>query len=230
MNDAQNVGLEAVRWDAAGLVTVVAQDAWSGEIRMVAWANADALGRTLDTGRAHFWSRSRQCLWEKGATSGNGLRVTEVRVDCDGDTVLYRVDPAGPSCHTGADSCFYRRLGSASDDTVVTHRPLGALDGLHAALEARRDGDGASPSYTRHLLDAGVSRIAEKVREEAAEFGVALAEEADARVVSEAVDVLYHLGVGLVSRRIAWRAVLAEVARRSGVSGLVEKAARPPKG
>lgn len=214
---------ETVRFDAAGLVAVVVQDALTGEVRMLAWANAEALARTRDTGRGHFWSRSRAALWEKGATSGNTLRVVEVRVDCDGDAVLYRVEPEGPSCHTGAASCFYR-VWPAVDATAS--RPLGAIDGLVSVLEARRDAPDGAPSYTRKLLDAGVGAIGAKVREEADELARALADESDARVVSEAVDVLYHLGVGLVARRIPWRAVLAEVARRSGVSGLVEKAAR----
>lgn len=229
MEDAQNIGLEGVRFDAAGLVTVVAQDAWSGEVRMVAWADAEALGRTLDTGLAHFWSRSRRALWQKGATSGNTLRVLEVRLDCDGDTVLYRVIPAGPSCHTGAVSCFSRVLSRGLPGPPTGLRPLGALDGLHAALEARRDGPPKRASYTRQLLDAGLGPIGDKVHEEAREFVAALLGEDDGRVVSEAVDVLYHLGVGLVARRIPWQAVLAEVARRSGVSGLVEKAGRGPK-
>ena len=100
------------RWDANGLVTAVATDAGSGELLMVAHMNAQALAATLATGEAHYWSRSRQELWHKGATSGHIQRVAEMRIDCDQDAIWMKVEPAGPACHTGARSCFYRRIGS----------------------------------------------------------------------------------------------------------------------
>ncbi|MGC8874086.1 MAG: phosphoribosyl-AMP cyclohydrolase [Chloroflexia bacterium] len=100
----------AIRYDAQGLVPAVAQHAVSGEVLMVAWMNDEALRRTLESGEAHFWSRSREALWRKGETSGNVLYVKEIWVDCDGDTLLLKVDPSGPVCHTGARSCFFRRL------------------------------------------------------------------------------------------------------------------------
>ena len=101
-----------LKYDSQGLIPAVAQDAESGEVLMVAWMNADALRLTRETGEAHFWSRSRGELWHKGATSGSVLRVAEIRVDCDADTLLLRVRPAGPACHTGARSCFFRTLES----------------------------------------------------------------------------------------------------------------------
>jgi phosphoribosyl-AMP cyclohydrolase len=111
MTDPRETGLElAPKYDAAGLITAVATDATSGEVLMVAHMNADALAATIDGGHAVFWSRSRQRLWTKGETSGHTLRVVELRIDCDQDTVWLRVDPAGPACHTGARSCFYRRV------------------------------------------------------------------------------------------------------------------------
>ncbi|MFQ5409123.1 MAG: phosphoribosyl-AMP cyclohydrolase [Anaerolineales bacterium] len=102
-----------LRFDSNGLIPAVAQDADNGDVLMVAWMNAEALQRTQETGEAHFWSRSRRELWRKGATSGNVLRVHEIRVDCDGDTLLLRVTPTGPACHTGARSCFFRTLEAA---------------------------------------------------------------------------------------------------------------------
>ncbi|OQA45933.1 MAG: phosphoribosyl-AMP cyclohydrolase [Chloroflexi bacterium ADurb.Bin325] len=99
-----------LRWDERGLIPAVVQDATTGQVLMVAWMNADALRLTLTTGETHFWSRSRAELWHKGATSGNTQAVTRVYVDCDGDTLLVQVQPAGPACHTGATSCFFRRL------------------------------------------------------------------------------------------------------------------------
>jgi phosphoribosyl-AMP cyclohydrolase len=111
--------LDEVRFDAQGLVPVIAQDAASGRVLMVAWANAEALARTAETGNAHFWSRSRRALWRKGESSGNVQRVVEVRADCDGDVVLYAVEQAGGiACHTGRESCFYRRL-DGHDWTVI---------------------------------------------------------------------------------------------------------------
>ena len=102
--------MEALRFDSGGLIPAVLQDYETGEVLMVAWMNADALRLTRLTGEAHFWSRSRQQLWRKGETSGNVMCVRQVLVDCDGDTLLVRVDPAGPACHTGARTCFYREL------------------------------------------------------------------------------------------------------------------------
>jgi phosphoribosyl-AMP cyclohydrolase len=99
-----------LKYDSNGLIPVICQDAKSGEVLMVAWMNAESLRLTQESGQAHFWSRSRQKLWHKGATSGNFLRVREIWVDCDADTLLLKVDPAGPACHTGERSCFYRNL------------------------------------------------------------------------------------------------------------------------
>ena len=101
-----------LKYDDRGLMPAVVQDANSGKVLMVAWMNSEALQLTIETGDAHFWSRSRESLWHKGATSGNVQKVREIRVDCDGDTLLLIVDPAGPACHTGEFSCFYRELSS----------------------------------------------------------------------------------------------------------------------
>ena len=111
--------IAAVKFDSNGLVPVIAQDRATGVVRMLAWANAEALRATVSKERATFWSRSRSELWEKGATSGNSMKVYDVRIDCDGDAILYVVDAMGPSCHTNATSCFFRAVtpaGLASDD------------------------------------------------------------------------------------------------------------------
>ena len=112
--DLEHGDVLAPRFDAAGLICAVATHADSGEILMVAWMNAEALLLTLDTGEAHYFSRSRNALWHKGATSGNIQRLVDIRIDCDGDTLLLLVDPAGPACHTGATSCFFRHLDQES--------------------------------------------------------------------------------------------------------------------
>jgi phosphoribosyl-ATP pyrophosphohydrolase/phosphoribosyl-AMP cyclohydrolase len=209
---------------------VIAQDAETGEIRMLAYADRHAIEKTLDTGFAHFFSRSRGEMWKKGETSGNTLAVRSVWVDCDGDTLIYMVDPAGPSCHTGAETCFFRRLDASGN--LVEGRLLDG-DGdaaptllrLERTLQARKASD-AGKSYTKWLLDAGAPKIEEKLSEEAAELGQALAGESDERVASEAADVIYHLLVGLVLRSVPLRRLLGELSKRFGQSGHEEKASR----
>ena len=206
--------------DVAGLVTVVVQDRLTGEVRMVAHADDAAIEATHASGEAHFFSRSRGAPWKKGETSGNVLRVTEIWVDCDSDALLYLVDPQGPTCHTGAPSCFFRALGSTQ-----APRPLPLLGRLEETLALRATAT-AEKSYTKSLLDAGPTKIGHKLREEADELARALLEETDERVASEAADVVYHLLVGLRSRGVPLRAVEAELARRIGVSGHDERASR----
>lgn len=218
--------LDALKWDSAGLVTVVVQDRHSGDVRMVAHANRDALARTVETREAHFWSRSRASLWKKGETSGHVISVSEVWVDCDGDAVLYLTDPHGPSCHTGARTCFYRRLDR---DAAAGELGEPTLLRLERTLEARRSA-ASEKSYTRSLLEKGAAKIGEKIVEEAGEVVRAIAGESDERVESEAADVLYHLMVGLLFRERPLRNVAAELARRFGTSGHDEKASRPSKG
>jgi phosphoribosyl-ATP pyrophosphohydrolase/phosphoribosyl-AMP cyclohydrolase len=215
-----------LKLDDHGLLPVVVQDHLTGEVRMVAFANAEAVARTLETGRATFWSRSRGELWEKGKTSGHGIDVHRVLVDCDADSVLYSSEPHGPSCHTGAASCFFQALEGAHLQPAGD-RPQTLLGTLEAVLESRKSSTGRA-SYTKSLYDAGPAAIGAKIREESAELATALQGESDDRVVSEAADALYHVLVGLRWRAIPLRRVLAELARRLGTSGHEEKARRSP--
>lgn len=215
--------IDELKWDAAGLLTVVAQDRRSGEVRMVAHANREAVETTLSSGKATFWSRSRQSLWTKGESSGNTLAVFEVWADCDGDALVYLVEPAGPTCHTGAPTCFWRRMDRAASADV--ERALPVLAQLGATIEARK-GESADKSYTKSLLVKGPEKIAAKIREEGGELGDALEGESDERVISESADVLYHLMVGLAARGLSMDDVAGELARRFGMSGLEEKASR----
>ena len=217
--------LSDLEYDERGLVPVIAQDAQTGEVRMVAWANEEAIERTLQTRKAHFFSRSRNALWLKGETSGNTLGVQSVWADCDGDTLLYLVEPAGPSCHTGAETCFFRRLDIDGRLSEVPGEAAPTLLRLERTLRARRSSD-AGKSYTKTLLDRGATKIGEKVREEATEYSDALMEESEERVASEAGDVLYHLLVGLLLREIPVRDVLRVLSERFGTSGHEEKASR----
>ena len=221
-----------MHFDERGLLPVVAQDHLTGEIRMVAYANARAVELTLETGRATFWSRSRGELWEKGATSGNGMKVNAVLVDCDEDCLVYLVTPSGPSCHTGNTSCFFRQARLVSGKVEASDEPVPAptlLGRLETVLESRRSATAAA-SYTKSLYEGGPPRIGAKLTEEAGELAQAVAQEPDERVVSEAADVLFHVMVALRSRGIGFDHVLAELARRTGTSGHDEKRSRNAAG
>ncbi len=211
-------------WDDRGLVAAVVQDADTGAVLMLAWMNAEAWRLTRATGEAHFWSRSRAALWRKGETSGNVLRVVELRVDCDHDAVLVKARPAGPTCHTGRTACFFH--GEDGDDDGAP--PAHMVDRLERVLRARRDA-GADQSYTRSLLTAGMPKILAKIAEEHGELAAELPGGPPAKVVHETADLLFHVMVGLVARDIPIAEVWRELGRRFGVSGHDEKAARPPK-
>jgi phosphoribosyl-ATP pyrophosphohydrolase/phosphoribosyl-AMP cyclohydrolase len=211
-------------FDAHGLIPVVVQDDLTGEVRMFAFANLEAVQRTMTTGQATFWSRSRRELWQKGQTSGNEIHVRRILVDCDADCLIYSGEPLGNSCHTGAPSCFFHVLDGSSlaSAPASSQTVLARLEGV---LEARKSSSG-SASYTKSLYDKGTVAIGAKIAEEAGELVQALVEEPDERVVSEAADLLYHAMVGLRARGIALREVLDELARRDGTSGHAEKESR----
>ncbi|HEX2410834.1 MAG TPA: bifunctional phosphoribosyl-AMP cyclohydrolase/phosphoribosyl-ATP diphosphatase HisIE [Solirubrobacteraceae bacterium] len=183
-----------VVFDERGLAPCVIQDWDSGEVLTLAYMNAEALARTQETGELHLWSRSRDELWRKGATSGNTQAVRALRFDCDLDAVLALVEPAGPACHTGARTCFH----NGELEPHAPHEVLPALERTIAARAAERP----EGSYTAALL-ADPPRVGEKVREEAEEVSRAAREESDDRVAEEAADVLYHLAVLLHSRGLS---------------------------
>lgn len=213
-----------LKYDEQGLLPAVVQDHLTGEVRMVGYASEEAIEQTLATGLATFFSRSRGKLWQKGETSGNTVKVHRVLVDCDADCVVYSGEPQGPSCHTGARSCFFREL-EAGEIQVRGEPPQTLLGTLEAVLESRKRSTGAA-SYTKSLYDAGGHAIGAKIGEEAGELARALAGESDERVIAEAADTLYHVLVGLTWRAIPLRRVLAELGRRLGTSGHQEKAHR----
>jgi phosphoribosyl-ATP pyrophosphohydrolase/phosphoribosyl-AMP cyclohydrolase len=210
--------LSSVRFGADGLVPVVTQESRSGDVLMVAFANRDALDRTLATGLAHYFSRSRGVLWQKGETSSHVQRVVEVRLDCDGDTVLYRVDQTGPACHTGARTCFStvisRAAGQRGSEVVAEEDPGGHVLSRLATTIAQRASERPLGSYTAELLAGGVGKVSQKVGEEAVEVVVAANSEDDERLASEAADLLYHLLVLLQARGVPLDVVLQELERR----------------
>jgi phosphoribosyl-AMP cyclohydrolase / phosphoribosyl-ATP pyrophosphohydrolase len=230
MKPSADALLAAVAFDGDGLVPVIAQEARTGMVRMLAWANRDALAATLATGAAHFWSRSRQASWRKGESSGNTLAVRQVRLDCDGDVVLYLCDPEGPSCHTGATSCFYRRVGDDAGGTLVEDDgppdPPALMVSRVADVIARRRRERPEKSYVVSLLDAGVPKINAKIAEESGELTEALLENDPAHIAHEAADLIFHTLVGLEAAGVPAGAVYEELRRRFGVSGIDEKASR----
>ena len=201
--------LDALRYDAErGTVVVVAQDAVSGRVLMVAHADREALEHTLRTGEMHYRSRTRG-LWHKGATSGNVQRVVSLAADCDNDTVLARVISAGPACHTGEISCF------GGGEGANAFADLAATIALRAAPAAEKSGEGAKPSYTRKLLDDRNLRL-KKIGEESAELVAACADEDAQRATEEAADLIYHIAVALKPLGSGLDHVAAELHKRSG--------------
>jgi phosphoribosyl-AMP cyclohydrolase / phosphoribosyl-ATP pyrophosphohydrolase len=200
---------EEIQFDERGLVPCVAQDFASGEVLTLAYANEESLRLTVESGDLHFYSRSREEIWRKGETSGNVLKLRQLRYDCDGDAIVALVEPSGPACHTGERSCFYRELEGNREP--VAHEALAALERtLRSRAEERPEG-----SYTVSLLD-DPKLIAEKVEEEAEEVGRAAREESDERVAEEAADLLYHLSVLLSSRGVPQSAVMEVLNGRRG--------------
>jgi phosphoribosyl-ATP pyrophosphohydrolase/phosphoribosyl-AMP cyclohydrolase len=190
-------------FDANGLVPVVAQDRASGDVLMLAWANAEAIARTAETGLAHFWSRSRKALWRKGETSGHTLRVVEVRADCDRDALLLVVEPEGPACHTGSRTCFGETSPSAA----------GMLEEL-ARVVRQRAAAPVDASYTARLLAKGPGHVLKKIGEEATELVLAASAESDERLAAESADLLFHLLVALQQRGVPLASVMDELRRR----------------
>jgi phosphoribosyl-AMP cyclohydrolase / phosphoribosyl-ATP pyrophosphohydrolase len=202
---------ETIAFDERGLVPCVAQDWRTGEVLTLAYMNREALDRTLASGQVHFWSRSRGELWRKGETSGNTLRLCSIRYDCDADALLALVEPAGPACHTGERTCFYRTLG---ESRVALHEALPALERM---LEQRRQ-ELPEGSYSAELFRGGPGAIGAKIEEEAEETARAGREETDERLRAEAADLLYHLGVLLHARGLSFPDAFEELTARMPVS------------
>lgn len=188
---AKKMKTQSLRFDEQGLIPSVVQDATSGRVLMVAYMNQESLDKTLETGAVHFWSRSRQELWRKGATSGHGMKVVEVIADCDQDCLLVRVQPEGPACHTGETSCFFTPLLSDAEnpgETVFSESIGELVKIIRDRHEKRPEG-----SYTARLFEGGVDRIAKKVGEEAAEVIIAGKNSDAEELCRESADLLYHL-------------------------------------
>ena len=202
------IDMSLIKFDEKGLVPVVVQDSTSAEVLMTAWANQEALKLTAASGELTLWSRSRKELWKKGETSGNVMKVLELRIVCDGDTLLAIVEPAGPACHTGKRTCFYRSLWGKEDSTGATF-----LGRLWHYLNIRKS-ESQEGSYTARLLAKGPSRVAQKVGEEGVETAIAAATGDRDGFRYEAADLLYHLLVACISSGVTFNEVLDELMSR----------------
>jgi phosphoribosyl-AMP cyclohydrolase / phosphoribosyl-ATP pyrophosphohydrolase len=207
METETEVGPAAIAFDERGLVPCITQDWSTGEVLTLAYMNREALERTLASGEIHFWSRSRDELWRKGETSGSVQRLRVLRYDCDADALLALVEPAGPACHTGERTCFYRTL---EGEAITPHEALAAL-GRTLVERSEELPDG---SYSAALFRAGPERIGAKIEEEAEETARAGREESDQRLREESADLLYHLGVLLYARRLTYADALEELTKR----------------
>lgn len=204
---------ETINWDADGLVPGIVQDARTGEVRMLGYLSAESLRLTVETGLVHFYSRSRQKLWQKGETSGNVLRLVEARVDCDGDTLLLRVIPVGPTCHTGEENCFYAPPIATGEAAPVGADVIPRL----ADVISRRQVELPEGSYTTYLFQQGIDKIGKKIGEEAAEVIIAAKNGDPVPLANEAGDLIYHLLVMLRACDVPLDDVLAVLdQRRSG--------------
>ena len=191
-----------IKLDGRGLVPAIVQDANTGQALMLGYMSPGSIKRTLEEGRVWFYSRSREDLWQKGETSGNFLDFKEAHVDCDGDTLLLKVDPTGPVCHTGNQTCFFEPLAD-SPEYLREERGAGILDDLFATIQQRKR-DRPGDSYTVRLLDGGVTRIAQKVIEEAGESALAAATGDREGLAAELADPVPHPGTS-VPRTLARR-------------------------
>lgn len=217
----------AIKFGADGLVPVIVQDCKSGKVLMMAWANEEALLKTGRTGRTHFWSRSRGKLWEKGEESGNWQKVREILVDCDRDCVLMLVEPRGPSCHTGEQTCFYTGAdGKRALAPAFEKGSMAVTDKVFQIVKDRKDNP-AKGSYTSALFEGGTDRIARKITEEAGETVIAAKNENPEEIVSEMTDLWFHCLIMLAERGLSPADIDGELDNRLGVSGSERKSKKP---
>ena len=209
--------IDELHFDRKGLIPAIVQDKNTNEILMVAYMNEEAVIKTAETKKATFWSRSRNQLWVKGETSGNFMLVDEIRVDCDEDAILLLVTPAGPACHTGNKSCFYRKV---RDGILTMISSAADTDDISDALEKEQEvviSRKLKPepgSYTNYLFDKGDDKILKKVGEEAAEVVIAGKNRSKDEIAYETADLMYHLTVMLVDNGMTWEDIFREMKKR----------------
>ena len=207
--------INTLKFDASGLIPAVVQNIETNEVLMVAYMNSDTIKQTLETGRATFWSRSRQEVWVKGDTSGNYMYVKEVRVDCDCDCLVVLVNPAGPACHTGNRSCFFRKIEDGKLVEDAKEQTKTDVFAREQAVVMDRKEHPEEGSYTNYLFDKGEDKILKKVGEEATEVVIAGKNRDKDEISYETADLIYHLTVMLVDNGMTWEDIYKEMERRS---------------
>ena len=222
------VDINTLKFDEKGLVPAIAQDYVTGDVLMMAYMNREALEKTLSTGRAHYFSRSRNTLWLKGETSGNLQEVKAIYYDCDEDTMLLKIKQTGVACHTGERSCFFRKLDEGGQETGDKGQGLANLNILSEIFETIKQRKNASPekSYVAALYAKGLDKILEKVKEESFELIDAAKSGKRDEIVHEMADLWFHTLVLLGQKDISLQDIVNELKRRTGVSGIEEKASR----
>ena len=200
---------------ARKLTAAVIQHALTGRVLMLGYMDDEALQKTRESGEVWFWSRSKQRLWKKGETSGNVLKLVDLKADCDADAWLVRALPAGPTCHTGSQTCF----GTDGKEPAPTE-----LEALYQTIVARKNAPAGTKSYVKQLLEE--NRVGQKIGEEANELAAEIPAGSKERVIAEAADLFFHALVGLAARDVTLEDVARELHRRAGTSGIDEKAAR----
>jgi len=221
------INIDSIKFDEKGLVPAIAQEEATGEVLMLAYMNKESLEKTLATGKAYYYSRSRQELWLKGGTSGNLQEVHSIKYDCDCDTLLLKIHQSGVACHTGERSCFYREMKSFKSTT----QPAGAevITSLYNIILSRKGQTQDGNSYVASLFNKGTDKIAEKIAEESEELIEAAREKDNKEIIYELCDLWFHTLVMLGHKDIDIGEVFTELARRFGRSGIEEKESRTKK-
>ncbi|QDF27756.1 bifunctional phosphoribosyl-AMP cyclohydrolase/phosphoribosyl-ATP diphosphatase HisIE [Halarcobacter anaerophilus] len=221
--------IELIDWEKMnGLIPVITQEAGTNEVLMLAYMDKEALDLTLKTKKAHYYSRSKQRIWQKGESSGHTQEVQEILVDCDNDTVLLKVKQNGVACHTGRKSCFFTNLETKEEISKVevdTTAAYGVIDTLYHVIQERKNED-PKKSYTAKLLKGKQNSMLKKIVEEAGELTFAVKDDDTDEIIYEAADVTYHVLVALASKNISPDRIKQELARRFGMSGIEEKNSR----
>lgn len=202
--------MNTIKYNEQGLVPAVAQDVSTGAVLMLAWINSDSLAKTVETGYAHYYSRSRQSLWFKGETSGHTQKVKEIKLDCDGDTILLKVEQKGAACHTNNFTCFSDILASDGDMSAPGFE---ALKSEFAVILDRKE-NRKEGSYTNYLFDKGIEKICKKIGEESSEVIIAAMKGNNEEMRYEIADLLYHVMVAMANQGLNWEDILSEVEKR----------------
>lgn len=222
--------LNKIDWEKVdGLVPVITQDATSNEVLMLAYVNKEALKLTLETKFAHYFSRTKQRIWKKGESSDHTQEIVEVLVDCDNDTLIFKVNQKGVACHTGRKSCFFTNLETNEETIKVevdTTTAYGVMDTLYHTIIEKKNDD-PKKSYTAKLIQGKENSLLKKIVEEAGEFTFAVKDNDTEEMIYEAADITYHVMVALAKKNISPDRVKQELARRFGMSGIEEKNSRP---